>query len=358
MKRIYFLVLLLSCFSIMNGQRRLTEEQWDTLSLRKPTVVIFYADWCAPSKKELPIMAQMTREFPEIDFYKVNINQEKDWFEDVTEDGATPLIKFYYLFDDRNYVINVSSVPGFMPEYELRDSCRTLLNRFKTAQQKMNPPLRETTSLKDTLIEIQGEKYHLALQGAVDLGLSVKWAAYNVGAKRPEQNGSHYAWAETTPKSTYTDENCRYATNQKSLHDSRKWQKYSRYEDRCVYLDATDDAATVHWGGKWRMPTEKEAGELVRELDWCWEKIRGVIGIVAYNKTNKNAIFFPMAGTKIEAELYDEEWNGYYWTLELLDRDMNSEYCNALLFDRENNQIFTEERKRYLGFTIRPVYEE
>ena len=34
----------------------------------------------------------------------------------------------------------------------------------------------------------------------VDLGLSVKWAAYNVGANKPEDYGNYYAWRETTTK--------------------------------------------------------------------------------------------------------------------------------------------------------------
>ena len=39
---------------------------------------------------------------------------------------------------------------------------------------------------------------------AVDLGLSVKWAICNVGAYRPEECGSYFAWGEITEKSEYT----------------------------------------------------------------------------------------------------------------------------------------------------------
>ena len=38
---------------------------------------------------------------------------------------------------------------------------------------------------------------------AVDLGLSVKWASYNVGAKAPEEYGSYFAYGETKEKSKY-----------------------------------------------------------------------------------------------------------------------------------------------------------
>ena len=35
---------------------------------------------------------------------------------------------------------------------------------------------------------------------AVDLGLSVKWANMNVGAKKASGFGTYFAWGETKPK--------------------------------------------------------------------------------------------------------------------------------------------------------------
>ena len=37
----------------------------------------------------------------------------------------------------------------------------------------------------------------------VDLGLSVKWATCNIGAKKPEDYGNYYAWGETKTKTEY-----------------------------------------------------------------------------------------------------------------------------------------------------------
>ena len=42
---------------------------------------------------------------------------------------------------------------------------------------------------------------------AVDLVLSVKWAAYNIGASNPEEYGDYFAFGETEPKDEYTEEN-------------------------------------------------------------------------------------------------------------------------------------------------------
>ena len=38
----------------------------------------------------------------------------------------------------------------------------------------------------------------------VDLGLSVMWASYNIGANSPEEPGKFFAWGEVTPKDEYT----------------------------------------------------------------------------------------------------------------------------------------------------------
>jgi hypothetical protein len=39
-----------------------------------------------------------------------------------------------------------------------------------------------------------------AIADAVDLGLSVKWASWNVGAAKPEEYGGYFGWADVTGK--------------------------------------------------------------------------------------------------------------------------------------------------------------
>ena len=39
---------------------------------------------------------------------------------------------------------------------------------------------------------------------AVDLGLSVKWATFNLGATKPQASGDFFSWGETEPKSNYS----------------------------------------------------------------------------------------------------------------------------------------------------------
>ena len=40
----------------------------------------------------------------------------------------------------------------------------------------------------------------LVVPNAVDLGLSVKWASFNLGASKPEEYGDYYAWGDIEPK--------------------------------------------------------------------------------------------------------------------------------------------------------------
>lgn len=109
-------------------------------------------------------------------------------------------------------------------------------------------------------------------EGAVDLGLSVYWGECNVGASKPEEIGNLYAWGETLPKAEYTWQNYKY------YDENGKITKYNSYEDivgfQAVVLDnltvllPEDDAATVNLGGKWRMPTVEEWGELREKCTW------------------------------------------------------------------------------------------
>ena len=81
----------------------------------------------------------------------------------------------------------------------------------------------------------------------VEMGDGLKWATCNIGADKPKDVGSLFAWGETTPKSTYTLENYKWYEN----------GNYTNYNstDGKMFLNKDDDAATANWGGTWRTPT-------------------------------------------------------------------------------------------------------
>lgn len=100
----------------------------------------------------------------------------------------------------------------------------------------------------------------------VDLGLSVKWATFNVGATNPDEYGHLFAWGEVEKKDVWS-----------STWSNYKWcdgnsdylTKYNR-EDGIKTLQLEDDVANVQWGGEWRMPTKEEVAELCENSEWFW----------------------------------------------------------------------------------------
>ena len=157
---------------------------------------------------------------------------------------------------------------------------------------------------------------------AVDLGLSVKWAACNVGAKQPEEYGNYYAWGETAPKANYTwdtyELQSRYNTDTTSTYVSSK-----------DFIELKDDAANVSWGGTWRMPTNNQLNELLNNCSWDNETINNVAGFRFTSNINDNSIFIPAAGfmqgvaTNLSGTIcifflsdlyfYDGPYGFYYW---------------------------------------------
>ena len=116
----------------------------------------------------------------------------------------------------------------------------------------------ETTDKSGT---IQGKKY-------VDLGLSVKWAAYDVGSDNASENGSRFAWGLTTPTTETQVPWSEYKYFDEENNDAplTKYCENERFGkvDSLNVLEAIDDAASVLWGDEWRMPTKDEVAELIR----------------------------------------------------------------------------------------------
>ena len=178
---------------------------------------------------------------------------------------------------------------------------------------------------------------------AVDLGLSVKWASYNIGASAPEDYGRYYAWGEIVEKKDYS-----WTTYKWSEGSEDKMTKYNS-SDKKVTLDIEDDIANKKWGSNWRMPTNDEFNELINKCSWQWTTINGVSGY-RVTGTNGNWIFLPAAGYCYGEGTYNRGVSGNYW-------------INTCYWDRAYYLVFGSSSYekdfgyRNYGFTVRPVTE-
>ena len=183
------------------------------------------------------------------------------------------------------------------------------------------------------------EEQGISTSKKVDLGLSVYWAGWNVGASSPEDYGDYYAWGETTTKSIYTS-------------DSYQYHNGSRCINIGSNISGTQyDVARAQWGGSWRLPTKAECQELVDRCTWTWTTYNGVEG---YEVTgpNGNSIFLPAAGYRLGTENRSRGSCGYYWSG--TPYESNSSDAYNLSFSSSGHGV------SYYGFrvdgqTVRPV---
>lgn len=104
----------------------------------------------------------------------------------------------------------------------------------------------------------------------VDLGLpsGTKWATYNVGATKPTEAGTYFAWGETKPRKIYDVDNHKWA-----IYDfEKKMDKFIKYnkKDGLWTLEGKDDAAKAKFGKSWFLPTKEDTEELLEGCTWEW----------------------------------------------------------------------------------------
>ena len=192
---------------------------------------------------------------------------------------------------------------------------------------------------------------------AVDLGLSVKWASFNVGASKPEEYGDYFAWGETEPKSFYAANTYKWCISPYDTHLT-KYTIESNYSygqpDYKRVLDLEDDAANANLGGKWRMPTLHEWFELEYNCTWEWTLINGIQG-EKVTGPNGNSIFLPAAGFRIRGGLDRSGSYGKYWTSEVVGSFFA--YFGYFYTDEECTGPASGYEYRWWGFSVRPVTE-
>ena len=231
------------------------------------------------------------------------------------------------------------------------------------------PPMQATKKTLSIKVEKNGDTYMGTLVGAgnkaieaghyytatvalekvvpeaVDLGLSVKWATFNVGATKPEEKGEYFAWGETEPKATYL-----WANYEHCQGTEQTLIKYCATDD-ITTLEVANDAATVNWGNDWRMPTKEEWNELLTECNWELCDENGVSYYKVTSETTNNSIFLPMTGYRTWINFLSSN-QFYYWSSNLSSDDVEAGKC----IHYESNKVEIKTLKRFNACPVRPVH--
>ena len=149
---------------------------------------------------------------------------------------------------------------------------------------------------------------------AIDMGEAGVWACCNVGASKPEDYGSYFAWGETEPKSDYSWGTYKWGKKYDELTKYCNNSKYGKngFTDTLTELVSDDDAATKNWGSNWRMPSEAQIEQLSKSLS-IWTQINGINGRL-FTASNGNRIFLPAAGCRYGTSSYSVGSEGHYWS--------------------------------------------
>lgn len=187
----------------------------------------------------------------------------------------------------------------------------------------------------------------------VDMGLSVKWASFNVGASRPEEVGYYFAWGEVRPKDDYDMGTYKWCAdgyyNRMTKYCVDPSYGFNGFTDNKTVLDPEDDAAYVNYGGKWRMPTKKELIELCENTSFSPATLNGVSGFWVTSNFNGNRFFFPRSGYR-SYDFLREETYGFSWSSSLSEDSIDASYLIL------GSYLTWSGRDREDGLPVRAVY--
>ncbi len=199
----------------------------------------------------------------------------------------------------------------------------------------------------------------------VDLGLSVKWASFNLGATKPEEYGNYYSWGETEAMDVNSPASYKFSNGAQAFtkYNTDPYYTYLGLGiiDNKIVLDPEDDAAHVILGGKWRIPSKAEIEELIANCTWTWNWTGTTESGLAGYKVVSNIpgytdkwIFLPAPGKRSGPDLYNEENYGHYWSSDLYTDD--PAYAYSLFFSPVYKAL--SNTARHFGISIRPVYDD
>ena len=189
----------------------------------------------------------------------------------------------------------------------------------------------------------------------VDLGLpsGTLWATCNVGAKKPSDCGKFFQWGDTKG----------YTKSQVGKDKQFTWSDYkfgtspnfTKYTTTGATLELEDDAAHVHMGGDWHMPTPTQIQELLNNTTNTWTTQDGVNGrLFTSKKDGSKSIFIPAAGNAWDGSVRSSGGSGGVWSSMLSMEYVD--YGQRLFFYQED--AFVAHSFRQIGLPIRGVIDK
>ena len=106
------------------------------------------------------------------------------------------------------------------------------------------------------------------------------------------------------------------------MEDYRTPTKYNRTDGKTV-LDLEDDAAHVHMGGDWHMPTKEQWEELTANTTSTWTTQNGVNGVLFTSNVNGNSVFVPAFDYIIDGG-FGSGYDGYVWSSSVNENNLRN----------------------------------
>lgn len=198
------------------------------------------------------------------------------------------------------------------------------------------PPMTEGDEETNREIEGFGK-----VADAVDLGLSVKWASWNVGASQIADYEGLYGAGDPTGLLTSTSYSDYYFQNNSSICGTEY------------------DIASVKWGYPWRMPTWSELNELMTDCTWEIGEVDDIKGCIITGP-NGHSIFLPFSGHRTGSNISSIGSKGYYYSSDM-QNNSNFSYCyrdlDINISEIIDNSYGANGSPNYFGQSIRPVCE-
>ena len=163
----------------------------------------------------------------------------------------------------------------------------------------------------------------------VDLGLSRKWAKYNLGASTEAEYGGLFAYGDLT-----------------GLNNSTNVADYGQESD--IYLTSFDICYSVY--PNTTLPTADDFAELFNSCTYVWTTKDGVSGY-EFTAPNNNTLFLPAAGSRTGNNVTNIGDAGAYLTGSI--NSGSTDFCKSFSFGE--GYADKSVSPRYTALAVRPV---